>query len=72
MVTKSRSSKTKLGITGLTTLKPVWLFSQLLNEIYKRDRLPHASSIGNPILNLTIPINNAPLFLSSHVYTDSV
>jgi len=39
VVTKSRSSKTKLGITPLTTLKPVWLFSQLLNETYKRDRL---------------------------------
>jgi hypothetical protein len=39
VVTKSKSSKTKLAIIPLTTLKPVWLFRPLLNETYKPDRL---------------------------------
>jgi hypothetical protein len=50
MVTKSRSSKTKLGITRLPTLKPVWLFRPLLHETYKRDRL-HKLGVMEHVVN---------------------
>jgi hypothetical protein len=45
-LSKSRPSKTKLGITPLTTLEPVRLFRQLLNETYKRDRLQEVLNLN--------------------------